>query len=223
MPPRYAYWTILVDKIPTAFRAKERDELLPTFERLRHKHPDTVMMWFARGRLWTSPEAAREAAARRSDTPPARGRNWRPGGEHQDPRDRFRQPARDKWKKMRQARHERATQGARPKPAWPKSGPPSARSKPSWPTSAGPPSARPKPALAKPGSSQSARPRPAWAKSRPPRPEWRKPSPQRPPSEGHGPKNPNGKPAGREVLKTEKRGGSRLVRGKRPRRDDEKE
>ena len=27
MPPRYAYWTILVDGGPTAFRAAEPDEL----------------------------------------------------------------------------------------------------------------------------------------------------------------------------------------------------
>jgi hypothetical protein len=31
MPPRFAYWTILVDEQPTAFRAKEAEELLPTF------------------------------------------------------------------------------------------------------------------------------------------------------------------------------------------------
>ena len=38
MPPRHAYWTILVDDLPTAFRAAEREDLLPTFERLRKKH-----------------------------------------------------------------------------------------------------------------------------------------------------------------------------------------
>ena len=35
MPPRYAYWTILVDGGPTAFRAAEPDELLPTLKRLQ--------------------------------------------------------------------------------------------------------------------------------------------------------------------------------------------
>ena len=29
MPPRYAYWTILIDQKPTAFRAREREELMP--------------------------------------------------------------------------------------------------------------------------------------------------------------------------------------------------
>ena len=32
MPPRFAYWTILVDGQPTAFRAAEVDELLPDVE-----------------------------------------------------------------------------------------------------------------------------------------------------------------------------------------------
>lgn len=89
MPPRYAYWTILIDQKPTAFRAREREELLPTFHQLRRKSVDVVMKWFARGRLWESPEVAQ--AAQRAPKPPIekRGRDWRPGGEHRDPRDRF--------------------------------------------------------------------------------------------------------------------------------------
>ena len=59
MPPRYAYWTIIAGGLPTAFRAAEREELLPTFQRIREKHPDAQMKWFARGKLWESPEAAR--------------------------------------------------------------------------------------------------------------------------------------------------------------------
>src|SRR5215207_9786683 len=59
MPPRYSYWTILAGGLPTAFRAAEREELMPTFQRLREKHPDAEMKWFARGKLWDSPEAAR--------------------------------------------------------------------------------------------------------------------------------------------------------------------
>src|SRR5678815_3300268 len=59
MPPRYAYWTIIAGGLPTAFRATAREELLPTFQRIREKHPDAQMKWFARGKLWDSPEAAR--------------------------------------------------------------------------------------------------------------------------------------------------------------------
>jgi hypothetical protein len=94
MPPRYTYWTIIVDDLPTAFRAAKRDELLPTFERLRVKHPSARLQWFARGRLWESPEQARLAETARR--PEKRGRDWRPGGEHKDPRDRF-----DKKKRAR--------------------------------------------------------------------------------------------------------------------------
>src|SRR5262245_63920142 len=90
MPPRYAYWTILIDHKPTAFRARERDELLPTLHQLRRTNTDVVMMWFARGRLWESPEAelAARIAARRKPNE-RRGPEWRPGGAHADPRARF--------------------------------------------------------------------------------------------------------------------------------------
>src|SRR6266550_2153979 len=82
MPPRYAYWTIIAGGLPTAFRAAEREELLPTFQRIREKHPDAQMKWFARGKLWESPEAARV----RHDE----GRGRRPFGDRPagDPRDR---------------------------------------------------------------------------------------------------------------------------------------
>ena len=39
MPPRYAYWTIIAGGLPTAFRAADREELLPTFQRIKEKHP----------------------------------------------------------------------------------------------------------------------------------------------------------------------------------------
>src|SRR6476661_8001143 len=98
MPPRHNYWTIIVDDKPTAFRAAEREELMPTLRQLQARHPDAVMKWFARGRLWESQDAERaETASKRrphsTERPPPsgdrRGRDWRPGGEHKDPRDRF--------------------------------------------------------------------------------------------------------------------------------------
>ena len=160
MPPRYAYWTIIFGNQPTSFRTHTQEELLPTFRQIQSKHPDAVMMWFAHGRLWKSPEDAREARFRKQQerrprpqwgnrppredrgpapardagaprpqpkdrwrnrpafakppagTPPTgdgpgpakprsgeggqrpapRGRDWRPGGEHKDPRDRFKVP-----------------------------------------------------------------------------------------------------------------------------------
>src|SRR5216684_1392732 len=100
MPPRFAYWTILFGGQPTSFRAATEDELLPTFKQIQSKHPDAVMMWFARGRLWKSPREAQEALfarrkerdARREIRGAPRGREWRPGGEHKDPRDRFKVP-----------------------------------------------------------------------------------------------------------------------------------
>lgn len=84
MPPRFAYWTILAGGLPTAFRATEREELLPTFKRIQEKHPDAEMKYFARGKLWESREAAQAPPPREH-----RGRDWRPGGDHRDPRQKF--------------------------------------------------------------------------------------------------------------------------------------
>lgn len=61
MPPRYSYWTIIVDNQPTAFRASQQEDLLPTFNRLKEKQPTAVMKWFQRGRLWASREEAQAA------------------------------------------------------------------------------------------------------------------------------------------------------------------
>ena len=95
MPPRYAYWTILIDGKPTAFRARDKEELLPTFHQLQRKSSDIVMKWFARGKLWDTPEQA-QWALRNMDRPrEKRGREWRPGGEHKDPRDRFKRRPHD--------------------------------------------------------------------------------------------------------------------------------
>jgi hypothetical protein len=92
MPPRFAYWTILIDGKPTAFRARDQQELLPTFHQLKRTNQDVVFRWFARGRVWESPQQERDA--RRQRKLPARaqrGRDWRPGGQHKDPRARFAQ------------------------------------------------------------------------------------------------------------------------------------
>ena len=94
MPPRFAYWTIILEGKPTAFRAQQRDELVPTFKQLQTKHPDVVLKWFARGRLWESPEAAQ--AAQRAAGRERRAPEWRPGGEHRDPRARFKIPRDEK-------------------------------------------------------------------------------------------------------------------------------
>ena len=102
MPPRYVYWTIIYGNLATSFRAGTREELLPTLKQLQSRHPDAVVKFFARGKLWDSEEEARQwrdertrqdhrpDAQRRS--PEHRGKDWRPGGKHRDPRDRFKVP-----------------------------------------------------------------------------------------------------------------------------------
>jgi hypothetical protein len=113
MPPRFAYWTILAGGLPTAFRAADRDDLLPTFKRIQEKHPDAEMKWFARGRLWASPDEAREHAARGKSSE-RRDRSWRPGGDHRDRRDAHKAAARARnqaHRRDRFARKQRAPAG----------------------------------------------------------------------------------------------------------------
>src|SRR4029450_9939718 len=115
MPPRFTYWTILLDGKPTAFRARTGEELLPTLKQLQVRHPEAVMLWFARGRLWSSPEEERAAAqARRTERelrrPALRPPAGRPGGEHRDPRDRFKVPRDEKRRRFAaKLRHDRDT------------------------------------------------------------------------------------------------------------------
>src|SRR5262249_10854392 len=81
------YWTILIDNGPTAFRAREAHELLPTFNQLKRTNQNVVMKWFSGGKLWESPAAAQEAR-RRPKPKERRSAEWRPGGQHKDPRAR---------------------------------------------------------------------------------------------------------------------------------------
>jgi hypothetical protein len=110
MPPRYAYWTIIAGGLPTAFRAADREELLPTFQRIKEKHPDAEMRYFARGKLWESRDAARAAEKQRT----ARRRDWRPGGDHRDPRQKFVDAKKQRNAGMRKQRWERRNTPAKP-------------------------------------------------------------------------------------------------------------
>ena len=101
--PRFVFWTIVLGAEPTAFRTKERDELLPTLKQLQRHHPDAAIKWFARGQLWDSQEAEREARDRERGDERTRSRGWRPGGEHRDPRDEYKKKPRDE--KRRELAH----------------------------------------------------------------------------------------------------------------------
>jgi hypothetical protein len=133
VPPRYAYWTILIDGRPTAFRARDQEELQPTVFQLKRKNADVVLKWFARGRLWDNPEQAQWAAKSLDRPREKRDRDWRPGGQHKDPRARF-----DK-RKRKEVAGQSAKRDARPlpKPAGAQALPTPARarplpSKPAW-------------------------------------------------------------------------------------------
>jgi len=61
VPPRFAYWTIILDGAPTSFRTRERDEILPLFNQLKAKNAGAELKWFSGGKLWESPDQAKEA------------------------------------------------------------------------------------------------------------------------------------------------------------------
>ena len=82
MPPRYAYWTIIVDGQPTAFRAAMQEDLMPTFKRLKQKHPSAEMKWFQNGKLWNSRTDAQEAMLVRGER--GRAGDTRQGGGFRD-------------------------------------------------------------------------------------------------------------------------------------------
>ena len=107
MPPRFAYWTILIDGQPTAFRARDQQDLLPTLNQLKRTNKDVLLRWFARGHLWESQQQDWDARRQRKTAVVSkRGPEWRPGGQHKDPRARFAKKSaaarRDrKWKPKR--------------------------------------------------------------------------------------------------------------------------
>lgn len=190
MPPRFAYWTIVAGGLPTAFRTSEREELLPTFNRLKEKHPDAEIKYFARGRLWASQDEARqEAEARRAAVDQrrgahggtSRGRDWRPGGEHRDPRQHFKDAKKERnleWRKQRFERRQKpgTTDGA--------GAPPRPAERPAW-------RGRP-PGAGKPLGEWGGRPRPKGS-DRPPKPgEAAKPA--KPPFRPAKPFRPSGPP-----------------------------
>ena len=163
MPPRYVYWTILIDDKPTAFRAREQEDLLPTLAQLRRTNANVVMKWFARGRIWDSPEAEREAQQRPAATGEKRGRDWRPGGMHEDPRDRFKKKQREERERDKAG----PPRGDRPWSNKPPSGPP--RGDRPWSKPSGPPSGAPRgdrPWTKPSGPPRGDRP---WSNKRPPR------------------------------------------------------
>ena len=59
----------MIDDKATAFRAREREELQPTFAQLQRKNANVTMRWFARGKLWESREAERDDFQRTLESP----------------------------------------------------------------------------------------------------------------------------------------------------------
>ena len=67
MPPRYVYWTIIVDGQPTAFRSGSLEDIMPTFNRLKEKQPSAELKWWQNGQLWPSRHDAQDSMRARGD------------------------------------------------------------------------------------------------------------------------------------------------------------
>lgn len=179
MPPRYAYWTILLDDQPTAFRATKVEELLPTFNRLKQKNPSAVMMWSQFGKLWKSPDEAMAVGKtkdpRQSARPP-----FRPsGGERPYVRKPYADRPKLEWKPK--GTFTPAERG-HSKPEWKPRAEGGAR--PAW-------KPRPQPSSPKPSSGRP-RPKLEWA----PKPEAQSPKPSRPRRVPPKPGSKNWRPGG---------------------------
>ena len=203
MPPRYAYWTIIVDDQPTAFRAGALDDIMPTFNRLKEKQPTAKLMWFQSGKLWPSRIDAREAMQ-------VRGERGRYSDPRQDGGDKTPSRERPKWK-SKDFSSPRAPKPSSPeqrvKPEWkPKSAdgkrpdwrPKASGEKPEWkPRGASPARAwKPK------GASDE---RPAWKPRGSSSPQAPKPSsPEDPPKRKWIPKEEYKKLTGTEAKRDDK-------------------
>ncbi len=178
MARHQAFWVILAGAVPTAFRSPRREDLLPTLHQLQRTQSDVTLQWFDRGKLWESPEAAREAllAKRRefSDRKP----EWRPGGAHRDPRARYQLSRDEKRARFKKRLGRPPMDSKRGGPAGP-SGPggpsrPPGQAGPGRPAGPGAPSGHSGPGAHRPGPKRFGK--------RPFRPQG--PRPDRPPGKG---------------------------------------
>jgi hypothetical protein len=110
----HAFWVIVTGSTPTAFRARQKEDLLPTLHQLRRTQPEATLRWFDRGKLWDSPAHALDAlrAARGRKKVPERTREWRPGGSHVDPKARYKRTRDEKRAQFKRRSTWRRTSGA---------------------------------------------------------------------------------------------------------------
>ena len=109
---RFLHWTILIGDEPTSFRAAEAAELKPTLVQLQRANPEARLVWFERGRIWSSPAEAQAARFSERASSRARPSTWRPGGKHVDPRQKYKDAKKAKWTRFK----ERVRRGERPRP-----------------------------------------------------------------------------------------------------------
>ena len=162
---------------------------MPTLRQLQRTQSNVTLRWFERGRVWDSPEAAKEANFARQRENAARKDGWRPGGSHKDPRARYqltRDQKRSRFKERlirfgpSQDRDDHAP-GAPPKPEGPprtETAPPRTESAPPRPEGATPRADRPPHAQwrkpwQKPQGDRTFRPRENSGSGADRRPDWR--------------------------------------------------
>jgi hypothetical protein len=196
----HSFWMIIDGGTPTAFRGREREDLVPTLVQLQRTQPGVELVWFERGRAWPSQEAAREALAMKRAAPRTRNDRWRPGGDHRDPRAKFEISRDEKRARFKKRLISKSIGRSQERPAAPPEGRPARPSRPDWkprdrreapaPTGDRPwrPKGRPRPRTEWQPEGGSA-PRKPWRPKGPPKAPWR---PKRPIGSGGGfrPKDP---------------------------------
>mgnify|MGYP003337932694 CR=1 FL=1 len=83
------YWVIVSGGTPTSFRARDRETLLPTLVQLQRTQPDAAIKWFDGTRFFDTMDEAMARSSARDGFRRERKQDWRPGGEHRDPRAKY--------------------------------------------------------------------------------------------------------------------------------------
>ena len=200
MAQAHSFWMIVDGAVPTAFRAREREDLLPTLHQLQRTQPGVKLVWFENGRSWDSPAAAREARELRRREARGRKPSWRPGGAHVDPREKYkltRDAKRARFKKRATFDRQRAEGEAPPSGPLRRERPsgdrtfrrspakPHSRDDRSFGSDDRPPKRAWKPTGAGPAAPARSRPKSPWK----PKGPWRPKGPWKP----RGPKGPRGR------------------------------
>ena len=83
------YWVIVSGDVPTSFRSSDKAMLETTLHQLQRTQPDAEIKWFDGTRFFGSRDEALAAGLGKDEVRRERKQDWRPGGDHKDPRAKY--------------------------------------------------------------------------------------------------------------------------------------